>query len=117
MSPEAFAQMRAAQCAAVPQVIAEVNKEYKDCSNNADGWFTAQSNYCQGVSSYTSTNGISLSNGGTLGHTGVTTSGMTPAECMTQTNTTYKTKTDACTSNKAAGLSAAKTMSDNNCPK
>jgi hypothetical protein len=110
--------MKAAQCAAVPQIIDTVNKEYKDCTNKADSWFNTRTTYCDGLSSNTSTNNLSgnvkVVSGST---TNTTNSGMTPAECTTQANVTYKTKTDLCTSDKAAGLGAAKTMSDNNCPK
>jgi len=74
-------------------------------------------NTCKAVEQSTSTNGITLSGGGTIGHSSVTISGISVEACKKNAQDNYATKIASCKDTYTNNLAAAKQLAEFNCPK
>jgi len=115
---QARADEAAALCQEASVLVKQFISDNQKCVSDANSALDkATSVTCVGVEQNTSTNGISLSGGGTIGHSSVTISGQSVTDCLKNAQDNFATKTASCKDTYTNNLAAAKQLSDNNCPK
>lgn len=118
MSQADYAQMAAANCAAVAEITKEADTFNKECTQKADSWQVTQEKFCQGLSSSSTTNtiggNVKVINGSS---TNTTNSGISPDVCITQMNVTYGIKMTSCQATTASIQKRAEILKDAYCKK